>query len=312
MSHDHGAPANEARDETTAERRIGAAFFLNLGFTLIEAVGGVLTNSVAVLSDALHDLGDCVALGLGWHFQRVSRRAGDEVFTFGYRRFSLLSALVLSGLLLGGGIVVLFRAVPRLFAPEAPDATGMLILAGVGVFANGLAALRLRGGRSLGERLITWHLVEDVLGWAAVLVAALVMRFYDLPILDPILSILITAYVFWNVVKRLRETLVILLQGVPAGLDLSEVEAAIRAVPGVCGVHHVHIWSQDGEHHVLTGHVVVPTILDHASVVSLRRHVKEEIARFGIGHATLEFESVDGACCDDEKEGGACRGGGAR
>ncbi len=305
MSHHHGENLSLA-----AERRVGFAFFLNLAFTLIEAAGGIWTNSVAVLSDALHDLGDCIALGLGWHFQRVSRRSGDEVYTFGYRRFSLLSALVMSLLLLGGGIVVLFESIPRLLAPEATNATGMLILAGVGIVANGIAALRMRGGRSLGERLVTWHLLEDVLSWGAVLVAALVMRFFNLPILDPILSILITAYVFWNIAKRLRETLVILLQGVPSGVQLEDVEDAIRKIPGVCDVHHVHVWSQDGEHHVLTGHVVVPAIESYAHIAELRRQIKQEVKRFGINHSTLEFEGRDGPCCDDEV--GMCRAGGSR
>ena len=304
MAHDHDHP-HDLR--LSAERRIGFAFFLNLAFTLIEVGGGLWTNSVAVLSDALHDLGDCLALALGWRFQRLSRRTGDAVFTFGYRRFSLLGALVMSILLLAGGIYVLFMAVPRLAAPEPTNATGMLILAGVGIVVNGLAALRMHGGRSLSERLVTWHLLEDVLSWAAVLVAALVMRFFDLPILDPILSIVITGYVLWNVAKRLRETLVIFLEGVPDGVDVREVEDAIRGVPGVCDVHHIHVWSQDGEHHVLTGHVVVPETDSHAEAAATRRRVKEEVKRFGIGHATLEIESRGGPCCDDES--GVCRTG---
>ncbi len=298
--HSHGAPSS-------AERRIGFAFFLNLAFTLIEVGGGLWTNSVAVLSDALHDLGDCLALALGWRFHRLSRRAGDEVFTFGYRRFSLLSALVMSVLLLAGGVYVLFMAVPRLGAPEPTNATGMLILAGFGIAVNGLAALRMHGGRSLSERLVTWHLLEDVLSWVAVLVAALMMRFFDVPILDPILSIVITGYVLWNVAKRLRETLVIFLEGVPDGVDVCEVEEAIRGVLGVCDVHHVHVWSQDGEHHVLTGHVVIPETHSHEEAAATRRRIKEEVKRFGIGHATIEMEGGGGSCCDDET--GVCRTG---
>jgi cobalt-zinc-cadmium efflux system protein len=309
MTHDHDDDHDQG-SATSAERRIGFAFFLNLAFTLIEAAGGVWTNSMAVVSDALHDLGDCLALALGWHFQRVSRRSGDEVYTFGYRRFSLLSALVMSLLLMGGGAVVLYKSIPRLLAPQATNATGMLILAGVGIVANGLAALRMHGGRSLSERLVTWHFLEDVLSWVAVLVTALVMKLFDLPILDPILSIAITAFVFWNVAKRLRETLVILLQGVPRGIVLQDVEDAIRSVPGVCDTHHVHVWSQDGEHHVLTGHVVVAEMNDVALVSELRRRVKDELREFGITHTTLEFEDRGGPCCEDGV--GVCRTGGAR
>jgi cobalt-zinc-cadmium efflux system protein len=300
--HDHG-------QGQMSTRRIAGAFVLNLGFTLIEIAGGLLTNSVAVLSDALHDLGDSVALALAWHFERLSKRKGDEVFTFGYRRFSLLGALVMSLFLLGGGVVVLYRAIPRILSPEPTDAGGMLILAGVGIAVNGLAALRMRSGRSLGERIVTWHFVEDILGWLAVLVAGVVMLITDASILDPVLSILITAYVLWNVGKRLKEALTILLQGVPGEIDLRRVEDAMREVPGVCDVHHTHIWSQDGEHHVLTGHVVIENVNAYADVAALRRRIKEHVRQFGIEHATIEIESRDGPRCVESTDGcGTCRG----
>ena len=293
--HSHG----HHRHHVGAEKRIGTAFFLNLAFTLIEIAGGLLTNSMAILSDALHDLGDSLALGLSWRFARLSKRTGDEVYTFGYRRFSLLGALAMSVFLFGGGAVVLFESIPRILSPEATNVPGMLGIAVVGVVVNGVAALRMRGGSSLGERIVTWHFVEDVLGWVAVLIAALVMMFHDIPIIDPILSILITLYVLWNVGKRLKETLVILLQGVPDGVDLNTVVAAIRAVPGVCDVHHTHIWSQDGEHHVLTAHVVIENADSFDEVAALRGQIKGELLHLGIRHATIEIESREGTGCSD-------------
>ena len=293
--HSHG----HHHHHVGAEKRIGTAFFLNLAFTLIEIAGGLLTNSMAILSDALHDLGDSLALGLSWRFARLSKRTGDEVYTFGYRRFSLLGALAMSVFLFGGGAVVLFESIPRILSPEATNVPGMLGIAVVGVVVNGVAALRMRGGSSLGERIVTWHFVEDVLGWVAVLIAALVMMFHDIPIIDPILSILITLYVLWNVGKRLKETLVILLQGVPDGVDLNTVVAAIRAVPGICDVHHTHIWSQDGEHHVLTAHVVIENADSFDEVAALRGQIKGGLLRLGIRHATIEIESREGTGCSD-------------
>lgn len=295
--HSHGH--HHHHHHVGAEKRIGTAFFLNLAFTLIEIAGGLLTNSMAILSDALHDLGDSLALGLSWRFARLSKRTGDEVYTFGYRRFSLLGALAMSVFLFGGGAVVLFESIPRILSPEATNVPGMLGIAVVGVVVNGVAALRMRGGSSLGERIVTWHFVEDVLGWVAVLIAALVMLFRDIPIIDPILSILITLYVLWNVGKRLKETLVILLQGVPDGVDLNTVVAAIRAVPGVCDVHHTHIWSQDGEHHVLTAHVVIENADSFDEVAALRGQIKGELLHLGIRHATIEIESREGTGCSD-------------
>ena len=290
--HDHGH-----HHHVSAERRLGTAFVLNLAFTLLEIAGGLWTNSIAVLSDALHDLGDSLALGLSWRYARLAKREGDVLYTFGYRRFSLLGALVMSVFLLGGGIVVLWEAIPRLVTPEATNARGMLGLAIVGVLVNGAAALRMRGGHSLGERIVTWHFVEDVLGWIAVLIAALVMIFVDAPALDPALSIGITLYVLWNVAKRLRETLVILLQGVPPGVDLGEIDAAIRSFPEVRDVHHTHVWSQDGEHHVLTTHVVIAGADSYDEVAALRRRIKEALTRLSIHHATIEVESQEGPPC---------------
>jgi cobalt-zinc-cadmium efflux system protein len=301
--HDaHGLPHRRDADLT----RIGAAFALNLVFAAVEAVGGLWTNSVAVLSDAVHDLGDCLALALAWHFARVSRKSGDDIYTFGYRRFALVGVLAVGGALFAGGIVVLVESVPRLFAPEATNARGMLVLAGVGIVVNGWMALRMRRGLSLSERVVTWHLVEDALGWVAVLATGVVMTFWSVPVLDPIVSILITLYVLWNVGRRLRETFVILLQGVPRGLRVAEVESAIRAVPGVCDVHHTHIWSQDGIEHVLTSHVVASSADSYADVAALRREVKETLKRLGILHATLEFEGSAGPACDDAGEECRC------
>ena len=289
----------------SSEQRISTAFFLNLAFTLIEIVGGIWTNSMAVLSDALHDFGDSIALGLSWHFARVSKRRGDETFTFGYRRFSLLGALVMSIVLFAGGMVVLFEAIPRILKPESTNVQGMFALAIVGILVNGIAALRMHGGRSVGERLVTWHFVEDVLGWVAVLIASIVMWFRDIPILDPILSIGITLYVLWNVAKRLKETLSILLQGVPADVDLGMVEERIRQTPGVCDVHHTHIWTQDGEHHVLTAHIVAVNTGSYEAVSALRKTIKEDLKSLGIEHATIEVEANDGNGCPDEGDG--CR-----
>lgn len=300
--HSHGHSHREP-----AENRIGVAFALNLAFTIVEIAGGLWTNSTAILADAVHDLGDSLALGLSWRLAHVSRRAGDDAFTFGYRRFALLGALLMAGILLIGGGLVVWKAVPRLFAPAAPNVKGMLILAGVGVLANGVAVLRMRSGRSLHERLVTWHLLEDVLGWAAVLFAALVMLVVDVPILDPILSLVITAVVVWNAGRRLWEAFVILLQGVPRGLSVGIIEDAMRKVPGVCDVHHIHVWSQDGEHHVLTGHVVAACAESFAEAAELRGRVKRALRELGIGHVTLEIETRGGPCCDDEA--GPCRDG---
>jgi len=292
------------KHEHSLDRRIRAAFFLNLAFTLVEIAGGLWTNSISVLSDALHDLGDSLALALTWRLSRLAGRSGDDAFTFGYRRFSLLSGLIMGVVLFGGGAIVLLEAIPRLLAPEAMNVRGMFVLALGGILVNGVAALRMHGGRGIGERIVTWHFVEDVLGWTAVLLVSIVMWFWDVPILDPILSIGITLYVLWNVGRRLKDTFVVLLQGVPPGVNLKDLEDAMREVPGVCNVHHTHVWSQDGEHHVLTTHAVIECADSYDDVAQVRSHLKERLRTFGIEHATIEVESADRRC---EKGDRSCR-----
>jgi len=297
MSHGHSH--HEHLHEPSAGKRIGVAFFLNLAFAILEIVGGIWTNSVAVLADALHDLGDSLALGFTWRFAKIAEKKGDADYTFGYRRFSLLGALVMAIVLFAGGLAVLFQAIPRIINPETSDARGMILLAIVGILVNGIAALRMHGGATLSERVVTWHFVEDVLGWIAVLIAAIVMRASSIHIIDPILSVLITLYVLWNVGKRLKETLVILLQGVPDGLTVEMLESEISKLGGVMGVHHTHVWTQDGQHHVLSTHVACDPDSTVRQCAALRATVKSRLAELGVPHATIEMEPALGGDCPD-------------
>jgi len=273
-----------------------SAFFLNLGFTVLEVVGGLWTNSLAILSDALHDLGDSVSFGVSWYLERVSERRNDRRFSYGYRRFSLLASLITATILLFGSLVVLAEAVPRLINPEHSNAQGMLAFAIVGIVVNGLAAFRMRAGKSMNARMIALHLVEDVLGWVAVLLVSLMLLLRDIHILDPILSILITAYVLYNVVRNLRETLALFLQAVPASLAVGAIESRLRALPDVRSMHHTHVWSLDGERHVLTTHVVVAENTPKASILSVKRAFKAIAEDLGLEHTTLEVEFEDEDC----------------
>ncbi len=276
--------------------RIRTAFFLNLGFTLLEIFGGLWANSVAILSDAVHDLGDSFSLGLAWYLDRVSRQEGDQRFSYGYRRFSLLGALVNAIILTGGSAFVLSQAVPRLLNPEGAVAPRMILFAVIGIVVNGAAALNLRENRSLNARVISWHLMEDVLGWAAVLVVAVVLLFIDLPILDPILSILITVYILYNVVINLKETISVFLQSVPSEIDVAEIQKKINALQGVVSSHHTHVWSLDGEHHVLSTHVNIGEQADREQASRIKEQVKELLQSYQIGHLTIEIEYGEDDC----------------
>jgi cobalt-zinc-cadmium efflux system protein len=286
MNHHHSGTSHNLR----------LAFFLNLGFTLAEIVGGLYTNSIAILSDAVHDLGDSISLGMAWYLENLSHREGDDRFTYGYRRFSLLGALLTTSILLIGSTIILIEALPRLVSPQPTNASGMTILAVIGILVNGIAVLRLRHAETMNARAVAWHLLEDVLGWVAVLVVSIVLLFRPFYILDAILSIGITLYIAWNVIKNLRKTLALFLQGVPENIDIDEIDDRLRSIPDVQSTHHTHIWSLDGEHHVLTTHVVVEEGLSKDSILCVRRDLQELLNTLSFSHSTIEIEFGDGDC----------------
>jgi cobalt-zinc-cadmium efflux system protein len=287
--HDHGSRGD-----------IKLAFFLNLGFTLFEVIGGLLTNSVAILSDALHDLGDSISLGLAWILDRYSEKGSDFRYSYGYRRFSLLGALITSIVLISGSLVVGYEAVERLLNPEPFSASGMLLIAVVGVTVNGAAVLRLRGSRSLNAQVIGWHLLEDVLGWIAVLIVSIISLFVNAPILDPLLSIMIMLYILWHAVRNLRETALLFLQAAPRDVDVEAVERKLAAVPGVQSTHHTHVWSLDGEHNVLTTHLVTNPDISTEELLRIKCESREVIQDLHLEHATIEIELGEEDCSNPE------------
>ena len=280
----------EQQHSHAMENGLPVALALNIGFTLLELVGGLLTNSVAILSDAVHDLGDSIFLTTALFLGKYAEREGNQTYTYGYRRYSLVGALLNSVVLVGGSLFVLAEAIPRLLAPQSFEASGVTLIALVGVVVNGLAVLRLRRGQSMNVQVITWHLLEDVLGWVAVLIVGIVSLFVDVPILDPILSILITLYVLTNALNNLRKTLVLFLQASPAEVDIQQVEDRLLSVPGVQDVHHTHLWSLDGEHHVFTTHLVVQPDSTPNQIIQIKRDASRVIEDIRLEHAAVEID----------------------
>lgn len=298
MAHHHHHDVHE-------EASLGLAFALNAGFAVIELIGGLLTNSVAILSDALHDLGDSLAIGMAWILAKLGRRDATDRYSYGFRRLSLLGALLNGLVLVAGSVVVLSEAIPRLWAPEMPHAPGMLGLALLGVTVNGYAALRMRGGRSQNARVISWHLLEDVLGWVAVLIVSLVLMVFDWPILDPLLSIGFTLFILFNVARTTLQTARLFLQSVPADISLATTTEALRTLPHVRDVHHVHIWSLDGDHHVLTAHLELEPGITLQHLRRLKQDAAERIHTLGFAHSTLEYEFDDETCRMAERQSAA-------
>lgn len=298
MAHDHHNHGRDHDHVAAASRNIVLAFILNLSFAVVELVGGLLTNSVAILSDALHDFGDSVSLGVAWAFQKKSGKKRDVKYSYGYRRFSLLGSVFLSGVLLVSSIFIVTEAVQRLFDPQEVHAKGMFWLAIAGIVINGAAVLRLKKGKTLNERAVLIHMMEDVLGWIAVLAASIVMIFADLPVLDPILSLCITAWVLWNVWRNLKATFKIMLQGTPEDIDARELTAEILKVGGVESIHDLHVWSQDGVTHVATVHVVTSDELTCDGQREIKETVREVCRRHRIDHVTVEMETAGECDCE--------------
>jgi len=287
MAHNH--------DHKNVEN-IKVAFFLNLGFALAEIIGGFFTNSMAILADALHDFGDSLSLAFSWRMENLSNKKEDQRFSYGYKRFSLLSALISAVVLLAGSIFVISEAIQRLSNPQHSNAGGMLAFAVVGIAVNGYAALRTSRGKNMNSKVISWHMLEDVLGWAAVLVVSIVMLVKDIHILDPLLSLGVTAVVLFNVIKNLKQTLSLFLQGVPDSIRIDTIEEEIKKLEMVSGIHHTHVWSLDGEQHVLTTHVVLCTGAKKEQIRAIKSKIKELSERLGLAHTTVEFEYFEDDC----------------
>jgi cobalt-zinc-cadmium efflux system protein len=187
-------------------------------------------------------------------------------------------------------------AIRRLVSPEQPNANGMLILAIIGIAANVIAMLRLKKGTSINERVVSLHFLEDVLGWCAVLIGSIVMMFTNVPILDPILSILISAFILWNVYKNLKATFRILLQGSPENFSEQEIRKKVLTIGGVKDIHDAHSWTLDGRYNIMTLHVVVDEKFTLEQIQKTKEEVRHCLQHFNLQHITIEMELENQDC----------------
>lgn len=291
MGHNH----NHHHDHSGV-KNIRVAFFLNFVFTLFEIAGGLYTNSIAILSDAVHDLGDSLSLGLAWYFQKMAQKGSSKTYSYGYKRYSLLGAIINSIVLIVGSIFILSESIPRLFHPEKPYAEGMFFLAIFGVLVNGAAVFRLKKGNTLNEKVVSLHLLEDVLGWLAILIGSIIMYFFNFPILDPLMSIGISLFVLYNVYKNIRQTLHIILQGTPQEYSVTEITQWVKEIKDIESIHDLHIWSIDGDYNILTVHIVLSKNVSFNQTIEIKKQIRELLLEKGIEHVTIEFENSDENC----------------
>lgn len=276
------------------------AFFINLCFTVIEFIGGYYTNSIAIISDAVHDLGDTLSLGLAWFFQKKSQKGRDQHFSYGYKRFSILGAVVNSIILILGAAFILNAAIPRIFNPEPTNAKGMILLAVLGIIVNGLAFLRLRKGKTLNEKVVGLHMLEDVLGWGAVFIGAIVMLYKEWYIVDSLLSFFIAGFILFNVFRNLKAAFKIILQAIPENIDFKLIENKLRSIENVIDIHDLHVWTLDGINNILTVHLVVRDGTPHDLLHKIKHEARLMMNSQDIGHCTFEIEEESEECKYDK------------
>lgn len=277
------------------EKNMVLAFVLNLLFAAVEFAGGLWSGSVAVVSDAIHDLGDAISIGIACALENKSRRQPDEKYTYGYARFSALGGAITTLILIVGSVVVIVHAVERIIHPVPIHYDGMLLLAVFGVVINFAAAWLTREGDSLNQRAVNLHMLEDVLGWLVILVGALVMRWTDCLLLDPILSIGTALFILLHALKNAAQVLDLFLLRTPRDLRCADVKGHLLSLDGVLDVHHLHLWSMDGQHHCATAHIVTT-----GDMVAVKETVRQALRRHGIVHATLELETT-AECCQNRE-----------
>ena len=277
------------------EKNILTAFILNLLFSVIEFFGGIFTGSVAIVSDAMHDLGDALSIGTSYVLEKKSKGEPDEIYTYGYARYSVVGSVITTLILLFGSLAVIYNAVCRIVSPVEINYSGMIVFAVIGVIINSAAAFFTHGGESLNQKAVNLHMLEDVLGWIVVLVGAVVMKFTDLSVIDPIMSVGVAVFILVNAMKNLREVLNLFLERIPSGISVSEIKEHIKELDGVIDVHHIHIWSIDGVNNYATMHIVTDS-----DAQTVKAQIREELNEHGICHATLELEKEDEHCGEEK------------
>lgn len=275
------------------ENNILIAFALNLSFSMFEFVGGLITGSVAIISDAIHDLGDAISIGISYFLEKKSKREPDDKYTYGYGGYSIIGGIITSMILVFGSAAVIFNAIDRFINPVAINYDGMILMAIFGVGVNLAAALVTRKGGSLNQKAVNLHMLEDVLGWIVVLLGAIAMNFTDFALIDPIMSIGVAAFILANALKNLRDGLQPLLMRMPDGIELDHIKKQLTEMDGVIDVHHIHIWSMDGQNNYATMHIVA-----EGDFHQIKDRVKALLRYHGIAHASLELEKENEHCHD--------------
>ena len=275
------------------EKNILIAFLLNLSFSIFEIFGGIITGSVAIISDSIHDLGDALSIGISYFLEKKSKKGADNKYTYGYIRYSVLGGVITTTILLVGSILVIIGSIKRLFNPVDINYSGMILFALVGVILNFLAAYVTRQGDSINQKSVNLHMLEDVLGWIVVLIGSIVMHFTNISIIDSIMSIGVSLFILINSLKNLKKVLDLFLEKTPENVNIEKIKDHLLKIKDVEDIHHIHVWSIDGYKNYATMHIVTKS----KNIKELKNKIREELEEHNICHAILETEDE---VCDDK------------
>lgn len=274
------------------EKNILIAFILNLAFSIFEFFGGLFTNSVAILSDSIHDFGDAISIGISYFLEKKSKKKPNDKYTYGYLRYSLLGSIITTCILLVGSIIVIYSSIFRIINPVEINYSGMIVLAIIGFILNLIASFITKDGDSLNQKAVNLHMLEDVLGWGIVLIGAIIMNFTDISILDSILSISVSIFILVHALKNLKVVIDIFLEKTPNNIDINKLKEHLKEIDGVEDIHHIHVWSIDGYNNYVTMHILSKS----KNIKKIKNEIREELEEFNIGHSILEIEDE---MCDD-------------
>lgn len=271
-----------------AGENLAFVFFMNLAFNIIVIVGGLATNSMAILADCIHDMSDTISIALAWALEKVAQKDSTDKYSYGYQRFSILGAVIISVFVIIMAFVILQEAIPRLFAPEGVDAHGMLLVAIVGIVFKSVSVYRLHEGETFNEKAILFHQLGDVFEWIAILVLSLVLMIWDgAPYLDPFVSIGIAIWLIFNLGRNLYKSVEVLLQKTPDNFDVDEFKTQILSIEGVKNIEDFHIWSLDGIDSVMTLKVNVDF---EKNVEDIKHEIYSISNRYHVVDITIELD----------------------
>ena len=263
------------------------AFFLNLSYAIVEFIAGGVFGSSAVLADSVHDLGDAVAIGVSVVLETISNREEDSRYTLGYKRFSLLGALITAVILMTGSVFVILENLTKLFHPQPVNDEGILWLGIIAVTINVLASLVVRKGKTKNESILSLHFLEDTLGWIAVILMAIILRFTDWYILDPLLSLVISFFILSKAIPRFWSTLKIFLDAVPEGVNIEQVKSDLEQLDHVASINQLNLWTMDG----LEKNAIVHVCLEHVKHMEVcKESIRDLLKESGFQNVTIEVD----------------------